>query len=60
MTSYKMMIPLFVATDTFVITILLLSYFKRRNNNKIIKNEKLRQRVLEDMIKRTEYLIKIR
>ncbi len=58
--SYKMMIPLFISSDTLAITIVLLSYFKRKNNNKIIKNTKIRERVIEDMIKRTEYLIRIR
>ncbi len=59
-TSYKMMIPLFFSSDILVLTIVLLSCFRRINNKKIIKYTKIRNRVIDDMIKRTEYLMSIR
>ncbi len=59
-TSYKMMFSLYIASDTLVITIVLISIFMKTNNNKIMKNTKIRKKVIEDMIKRTEYLISIR
>ncbi len=58
--SYKTMIALYISSDILALTIILLSFFKKKNNNKIMKNTKIRKRVIEDMIKRTEYLISIR